>query len=98
MDRKYPYSNYFYRFRYSNLMGNDTSCVEAFYTIVEYDKKHYQERQWLTISDSTGLLVVFEQNTSKGIVTRLMISNIMKSTTYRAELDTIRYIYRPKFH
>lgn len=97
-DSKFPYSGYFYRFKFYDLDGKDTSFLEAFYTSVEYDDKHFQERQWLTIDDSTGLLVILERDSSRGVTTRLMISNVMKSSAYNAGLDTIRYIYQPKFN
>ena len=97
-DSKFPYSGYFYRFNFSSLNGKNTSSLDAFYTSVEYDDKYHQERQWLTINDSTGLLVVLERDIGRGVTTRLMISNVMKSAAYKSELDTIRYVYSPKFN
>lgn len=90
--------DYFFRFKFYGLEGKETSSLEAAPMSVDFDDKYHQERQWLTINDSTGILVVLERDTGRGVTTRLMISNVMKSATYQAELDTIRYIYRPKFH
>lgn len=89
---------YFYRFQFYDVNENETLSLEAAPSGVEYDEKYYQERQWLTISDSTGMLIVLERDTGRGVTTRLMMSNVIKSSTYREDLDTVRYIYRPKFH
>lgn len=89
---------YFYRFRFYDVNENETLSLKAAPSSVEYDEKYFQERQWLTINDSTGMLVVLERDTGRGVTTRLMMSNVIKSSTYREDLDTIRYIYRPKFH
>lgn len=97
-DSSFLDKGYFFRFKFYDLNGDESSSLEAATMSVEFDDKYFQERQWLTITDSTGILVVLETDTGRGVTTRLMISNIIKSTTYRAELDTIRYIYRPKFH
>ncbi|GGN00139.1 hypothetical protein GCM10010967_37860 [Dyadobacter beijingensis] len=90
--------SYFYRFKFYDVNENETLSFQAAPGGVGYDEKHYQESQWLTISDSTGILVVLERDSGRGVTTRLMISNIMKSTSYREDLDTIRYIYRMKFN
>lgn len=89
---------YFFRFHFYGLDGKQTSSLEAAPASVDFNDKYHQERQWLTINDSTGLLVVLERDIGRGVTTRLMISNVMKSSAYKSELDTIRYIYRPKFN
>lgn len=89
---------YFFRFKFYDLNDDETSSLQAARVSVEMDDKHSQERQWLILNDSTGILVVLEQDYSRGVTTRLMISNVMNSATYQAELDTVRYIYRPKFN
>ena len=89
---------FYYLLTFSDVEGKETSSIKAIRWSYDYDEKHFQEHQWLRINDSTGLLAVLEMDSSRGVTTRVMLSNVMKSNGYREELDTIRYIYRPKFN
>lgn len=88
---------YYYVLTFFDADGKETSSICATRWSYDYDEKHFQEHQWLRMDNSTGVLAVLEMDSSRGVTTRVMLSNIMKSTAYRADLDTIRYIYRPKF-
>jgi hypothetical protein len=97
-DSTFPGKGYFYQFRFSDLDGRETALLEGACESVKKNKKFGQESQWLILNDSTGMLVVLERDIGRGVTTRLMISNIMKSSVYKKELDKLRYIYRPKFN
>jgi hypothetical protein len=97
-DSLFPGQAYYYRFQFADLDGNETYLLKAASVSVQVNKKFPQEKQWLALNDSTGMLVVLERNIGRGVTTRLTISNVMKSSAYMEQLDTIRYIYRPKFH
>lgn len=97
-DSLFPGRAYFYRFEFADLYGKNSSSIQAACGSVKLNKKNGLETQWLGINDSTGMLVILQMDYSKGFNNLLAMSNIMKSTVYKEELDTIRYVYRPKFN
>lgn len=60
-----------------------------------YDDKKKQDTFWYKIDDKSGFALILDVNISKGESSRLQISNVMQSTEYRPELDSVRYVYGP---
>jgi hypothetical protein len=60
-----------------------------------YNRHDQLERIWYKIDDDTGFQSVLEIDISNGIINKMLISNIMKSSEYAVQLDTIRYSYIP---
>jgi hypothetical protein len=95
-DSTYPsliYVNgYSYRiFLFSDMAKANVSKTMAISYGHDYSKKRKEETHWFRLDDDYGFQVVL--NLKNGTSTRMEMSNIMKSESYRTELDTATYIY-----
>ncbi|MCF2502286.1 hypothetical protein L0663_02765 [Dyadobacter sp. CY107] len=61
----------------------------------DYSKKTKQSAFYYRMNETIGFLAVIDRDISAGITTKLKLSNIMKSATYKPELDSLRYTYEP---
>lgn len=97
-DSTYPskiyQKGYRYRiFHFSDLTGGAVSKIMAMGYGHDYSKKRKEETHWFRLDNDYGFQVILDLDLEKGISTKLEMSNVMKSETYRAELDTVKYIY-----
>lgn len=95
-DSSYPSKIYekghWYRiFQFTEVGGGAASKIMAISYRHDYSKKRMEETHWYRLDDDYGFLVTLDLKDGKS--TKLEISNVMKSEAYKAELDTVRYIY-----
>ncbi|KAA0992901.1 hypothetical protein [Dyadobacter aurulentus] len=88
----------YYTFSFLDLDGNKKSSSFSIMYGTDYNRKKKQDNQWFRINEDTGFLVAVEYDAPRGVTTRIEVSNIMKGEKYNPDLDTLRYIYIPKFN
>ena len=89
-------NNYRYSiFIYSQTPMQKSDTINAYMWDVSQSKSKTRETSWFKIDNKTGFRVIMEVDPSVGLTSKLQISNIMKSSDYVAELDTIQYTYVP---
>ncbi|MCF2494956.1 hypothetical protein [Dyadobacter chenhuakuii] len=60
-----------------------------------YNKKTKQSAFYYRMDETNGFLAVIDQDVTAGLTTKIKLSNLMKSTVYKPELDTLGYTYEP---
>lgn len=61
----------------------------------DFSKKKIEDSQWFKLTNDAGLLVKLDVEPEIGLTKKIQISNIMKSSSYRADLDTVHFFYNP---
>ena len=82
-------------FNYNQTPEKRTFSVNALRWGHSYNESKRQETNWFKIDDNTGFLVILDVDVTKSTSSKMQISNIIKSSSYVAELDTVTYIYIP---
>jgi hypothetical protein len=75
---------------------NEQLTRASFIQAVEYDnsynKKSEQSRFWYKINQDSGFLTILNMKPDNRNTTRIELSNVIASPTYKPELDSLRYI------
>ena len=82
-------------FNYNQNPEQKTFSVNALRWNHSYNESKKQETSWFKIDDNTGFLVILDVDVTKATSSKMQVSNIIKSSSYVAELDTIKYTYIP---
>ena len=68
-------------------------CVQSDH---KYESKQRRSQFWYRINADSGFVAILDIQPGGDMKTyRIEISNVMKSASYRPELDSLRYIYEP---
>lgn len=93
---------YFYRagvdYRVFSFYNADIDSTDRYLGVLhnyEYNRKTKQSAFYYRMDETVGFLAVIDQDVNAGITTRLKLSGLMKSATYKPELDSVRFIYLP---
>ena len=93
---------YFYRagtdYRVFTFHNKDIDSTGRFIGVLynyDFNKKTKQSAFYYRMDESVGFLAIIDQDIAAGITTKLKLSGLMKSATYKPELDSLRFIYEP---
>ncbi|WP_439558898.1 hypothetical protein [Dyadobacter sp.] len=86
----------YYVFSFFNAGLQKTDSIQAKLYDYRYDRKLERSKYWYRINQEFGFVVYLDVKLRKETLTnRIELSNVMKSTSYKPELDSVRYIYEP---
>lgn len=82
-------------FSYFNEALDTASTTRAIEYDHAYNQKSEQSRFWYRINQDSGFLAILNVKADNRNTTRIELSNIIASETYKPELDSLRFIYKP---
>lgn len=82
-------------FLFYNSNGDSTSRYLGVLHDYSQHKKTKQSAFFYRMDETSGFLAVIDQDITAGLTTKIRLSGILKSTTYKVELDSLRYFYEP---
>ena len=91
----------YYIFSFFDNALHKTDSLQAVRYDNKYDRKHKMSQFWYSINKQSGFAAFLNTEPGGDMKTHsIELSNVMNSTAYKPELDSVRYIYEPtnKFH
>ncbi|CAG5069278.1 hypothetical protein DYBT9623_02014 [Dyadobacter sp. CECT 9623] len=86
----------YYIFSFFDSTIQRTNSLQAVIYGSRYDRKRKRSQYWYHINKEYGFAAFLDVELGKETIThRVELSNVMKSATYKPELDSLRYIYEP---
>ncbi|KAA0993084.1 hypothetical protein [Dyadobacter aurulentus] len=86
----------YYIFSFFNSKLHKTDSLQAVQYGHRYDRKLKRSQFWYQINKESGFAAFLDAiPDGEGETHRIELSNVMKSATYKPELDSLRYIYEP---
>ena len=86
----------YFVFSFFNAALQKTDSIQAKLSDYRYDRKLERSQYWYRLNREFGFVVYLDVKLGKETEThRIELSNVMKSATYKPELDSLRYIYEP---
>jgi hypothetical protein len=61
----------------------------------DYSQREQRDSQWFKLTDDAGLMVILDVEREIGLTSKIQISNVMSSSSYKTELDTVHFTYIP---
>ncbi|MCE7060534.1 hypothetical protein [Dyadobacter sp. CY343] len=83
-----------YLFSFFNVSMQKTDSAKAVLSDARFDRKYKRSEYWYQINKDSGFAAYLDVELGKEtIIHKVELSNVMKSATYKPELDSLRYIY-----
>ena len=82
-------------FSYFNVALDKAVSTRAIEYDHSYNQKSEQSRFWYRINQDSGFLAILNVKPDNRNTTRIELSNVIASETYKPELDSLRFIYEP---
>ncbi|MCE7060535.1 hypothetical protein [Dyadobacter sp. CY343] len=84
------------KFSFYDSLLNKKDSIQAVRRDHRYDRKYKTSQYWYQINAESGFAAFLDAiPDGDGETYRIELSNVMKSATYKPELDSLRYIYEP---
>jgi hypothetical protein len=85
-----------YLFSFFSVSMQKTDSAKAVLSDARFDRKFKKSEYWYQINKDSGFAAYLDVELGKEtIIHKVELSNVMKSATYKPELDSLRYIYEP---